>query len=344
MYTGTAANLDGWNAEVERDTRVRMWKKGNITKLSRYIGTTFCLTLILLVSSEGARSDTSNVEQIELFDWIGHEGVQDPSWSDERIFEAIQQGLSHKDSDVVNATVGAMAWIAAYADLNLEDRRSTQKVVRNIGKLPGIKEYLISRWNDEYRDNSSPWIGSEQTKFVELRNSKTVWKTEWAWLTIPAILATFFRQDAEILEVLWQAHNPKHPELLLSLLNVAHIETEEANEFRVQILFDPSATTTATILAIDSLGRFRSDDGLAALISRLRRDDTPPEITSPLLISIGAYGDKIKPYQNILDKTTRELGITIPQNIEVESPDDELLAYLMFMVKNGYEDEEDSSN
>ena len=312
--------------------------------MGRFVATTFYLTLMLIVSSESARCETSYVEQIELLDWIGHEGVEDPSWSDDRIFQAIQQGLNHTDLDVVNATIGALAWIAAYADLNLEDRRSTQKIVRNIGKLPGIKEYLITRWNEEYRNNSNPWIGSEQTKFVELRNSKTVWKAEWAWLTIPAILATFFRQDTEIVEVLWQAHNPKHPELLMSLLNVAQIETEKANEFRVQILFDPSATALATVLAIDSLGRFRSDDGLAALISRLKRDDTRPEIMSLLLISIGAYGDQIKPYQNILDKTTREMGLTIPQNIEVESPDDELLAYLMFMVKNGYDDEYDSSN
>lgn len=308
--------------------------------MSRFIRTTLCLTMVLFTLSERARCDTSNLEQIELFDWIGHKGVEDPSWSDERIFKAIQRGLSHKSSDVVNATIGAMAWIAAYADLQLEDRRSTQRVVRNIGNLPGIKEYLISRWNEEYRDNSNPWIGSERTKFVELRNSKTVWKAEWAWLTIPAILATFFRQDPEVVEILWQSHNPRHPELLLSLLNVAHVETVKANEFRIQILFDQSVTAFATVLAIESLGRFRSDDGLAALISRLRRDDTPSDIASLLLVSIGSYGDRIKPYQNILDKATRELGLPIPQYIEVEPPDDELLAYLMFMVKNGYEEEE----
>ena len=311
-----------------------------MTQLSRCATTILCSTLLLLAVSERAVSDTSNLDGIELFDWIGHKGVEDSSWSDERIFTAIQQGLSHKDSSVVNATIGAMAWIAAYADLNLEDRRSTQRVVRNIGRVPGIKEYLINRWNEEYRENSNPWIGSERTKFVEIRNSKTVWRTEWAWLTIPAILATFFRQDPEIVEILWQAHNPRHPELLLSLLNVAHLETEEANDFRVQILFDQSVSAFATVLAIDSLGRFRSDDGLAALVSRLGRDDISFDLASLLLVSIGAYGDTIKPYQSILNTTTRELGIQIPQKTEVEPAEDELLAYLLFMVKNGYEDEE----
>ena len=306
---------------------------------------TILLTMFLVISVPAiSDSDLSNLEDIELFDWIGHNGVEDPTWSDERIFNAIKQGLSHNESDITNATIGAMAWIAAYADLNAEDRRSTHSVARDISSLPGIKEYLINYWDEAYRDNPNPWIGTQDTKFVEIRNSKTVWKSEWAWLTIPAILATFFRRDPEIVEILWQAHNPNQPELLLSLLNVAQIETEEANEFRVQILFNQNVNPFATVLAIDSLGRFRSEEGLAALINRLGRKETSPELAALLLSSIGAHGDAIKPYQNILNKTTRELGLDIPQNGEVESRADELLAYLLFMVQNGYEKEEDSTD
>lgn len=309
------------------------------------ISSVILCVLFLLFALLGISDDVpSNHEDIELFDWIGHKGVEDPTWSDERIFKAIQEGLSQSDSDVVNATIGAMAWIAAYADLSVEDRRSTQNVARDIGSLPGIKEYLINRWNEAYRENSNPWIGSKNTKFVEIRNSKTVWKSEWAWLTIPATLATFFRRDPDIIEILWQAHNPNHPELLLSLLSVAQVDTEKANEFRVQILFNQSVNPFATVLAIDSLGRFRSDQGLAALISRLGRIETSNELATLLLNAISAYGDAIKPYQNFLNETTRELGLELPQEEEVETPNHELLAYLLFMVKNGYEDEEDSAD
>lgn len=313
----------------------------NVTQSDRISTKTVCAILLIFTVQGVSDSTPSNLQDIELFDWIGHEGVEDPTWSDERIFKAIQQGLSNNDADIVNATIGAMAWIAAYADLNVEDRRSTQRVVRDVGSLPGMKEYLINRWDEAYRENSNPWIGSKNTKFVEIRNSKTVWKSEWAWLTIPAILATFFRDDPDIIEVLWQAHNPNHPELLLSLLNVAQIETEEANNFRVQILFNQNVNPFATALAVDSLGRFRSDDGLAALVNRLGRDDTSIELANLLLSSIGAYGDSIKPYQNMLNKTTKELGIALPENVEVESLDHELLAYLLFMVQNGYENDED---
>ena len=299
----------------------------------------FAILLILTIQGD-SDSAQSSLEDIELLDWIGHKGVEDPTWSDERIFEAIQQGLSNSDADVVNATIGAMAWIAAYADLNIEDRRSTQQVARNVGSLPGMKDYLINRWDEAYRENSNPWIGSKNTKFVEIRNSKTVWKSEWAWLTIPATLATFFRRDPDIVEILWQAHNPNHPELLLSLLNVAQIETEEANDFRIQILFNHNVNPFATALAIDSLGRFRSDDGLAALVNRLSRQDASNELALLLLKSIAAYGDAVKPYQNVLNNTTEELGLEIPEDVEVESPDHELLAYLLFMVQNGYEIEE----
>ena len=231
-------------------------KSENVTESDRISSMMLCALLLILVLTGATDDGPSNLEGIELLDWIGHKGVEDPTWSDERIFKAIQQGLSQSDSDVVNATIGAMAWIAAYADLNVEDRRSTQNIARDIGSLPGIKEYLIDRWNEAYRENSNPWIGSTNTKFVEIRNSKTVWKSEWAWLTIPATLATFFRGDPEIIEILWQAHNPNHPELLLSLLSVAQIETDKANEFRVQILFNQNVNPFATVLAIDSLGRF----------------------------------------------------------------------------------------
>ena len=295
------------------------------------------LIFTMLVDSGRAQS---GLEDIELLDWIGHKGVEDHTWSDERVFEAIQQGLSNGDVDVVNATIGAMAWIAAYADLSIVDRRSTQRVARDVGSLPGMKEYLISRWDEAYRENSNPWIGSKNTKFVEIRNSRTVWKSEWAWLTIPAILATFFRGDPDIVETLWQAHNPHHPELLLSLLNVAQIETEEANNFRVQILFKHNVNPFATALAIDGLGRFHSDDGLAALVNRLGRTDTSSDLAKVLLNAIAAHGDAVKPYQNILNNATKELGLEIPEDVEIESPDHELLAYLLFLVQNGYENEE----
>ncbi len=316
------------------------WKIRNVTQTDRIsLKIVFAIFLLFTIQGYSGRAQ-SNLEDIELLDWIGHKGVEDPTWSDERIFEAIQQGLSNSDADVVNATIGAMAWIAAYADLNAEDRRSTQQVARDVGSLPGMKEYLINQWDEAYRENSNPWIGSKTTKFVEIRNAKTVWKSEWAWLTIPAILATFFRDDPDINEILWQAHNPYHPELLLSLLNIAEIETEEANNFRVQILFNPNVNPFATAIAIDGLGRFRSDDGLAALVDRLGRQDTSNELATLLLNAIGAYGDSVKPYQNILNNTTKELGLEIPENVEVESPEHELLAYLLFMVQNGYENEE----
>ena len=319
-------------------------KSENVTESDRISSMMLCALLLILVLTGATDDGPSNLEGIELLDWIGHKGVEDPTWSDERIFKAIQQGLSQSDSDVVNATIGAMAWIAAYADLNVEDRRSTQNIARDIGSLPGIKEYLIDRWNEAYRENSNPWIGSTNTKFVEIRNSKTVWKSEWAWLTIPATLATFFRGDPEIIEILWQAHNPNHPELLLSLLSVAQIETDKANEFRVQILFNQNVNPFATVLAIDSLGRFRSDEGLAALIRRLGRKDTSSELASLLLSSISAYGDEVKPYQNILNTATKELGLDLSQEEPAETPNHELLAYLLFMVKNGYENEEASAD
>lgn len=315
-----------------------------MTRTARITMKNLCAILLIFTILGDSDSAPSNAEDIELLDWIGHKGVEDPTWTDERIFEAIQQGLSNSDANVVNATIGAMAWIAAYADLHLEDRRSTQRVARDIGSLPEMKEYLINRWDEAYRENSSPWIGSKNTKFVEIRNSKTVWKSEWAWLTIPAILATFFKGDPDIVEILWQAHNPNHPELLLSLLSVAQIDTEEANNFRVQILFNPNVNPFATALAIDSLGRYRSDDGLAALVDRLGRQDTSNELATLLLNAIGAYGDSVKPYQNILNNATSELGLEVPEDVEVESPDHELLAYLLFMVQNGYENEAAEEN
>jgi len=71
----------------------------------------------------------------------------------------------------------------------------------------------------------------------------------------------------------------------------------------------------------------------------LGRQDTSNELATLLLNAIGAYGDSVKPYQNILNNATSELGLEIPEDVELESPDHELLAYLLFMVQNGYENE-----
>lgn len=286
------------------------------------------------------QTDRHEIDAIELFDWIGHDGVEDSSLSDLQIFKAIQSGLSNSDSRVVSATVGALAWVAAYAHLRTDDRRSTQKISRNVGSIPGIKEFLLHLWETEFQQNSSPWIGTDTTKFVEIRNSKTVWRAEWAWLTIPAILATFFPKDSDIEEVLWQAHNPQHPELLLSLLNVGEFESKQANNFRVQTLFNPNVPSFATVQAIESLGKFRSDDGLAALVSRLTRTETDYDLANTILMSIATYSEaEIKRYQHVLTKTKERLGVELPEQEEVEVPKYELLAYLLFLVKNGFEEE-----
>ncbi len=313
-----------------------------------YAALLFVLAVPQLVPSihanqEETEIEFSELEGVELYDWIGHIAVQDPDWNEESINQRVEQGIQSEDPEIVAATICSMAWIAAYSQLSDEDDRSTQSISRNLALIPGLKQFLIDYWEIALGDQKNPWLGTDYTQFVEVRSIGTVWRLEWAWLTIPGILVTFFPEDEDVHELIWQAEHPHYPELMLSLLNVGQFNTKKATDFRIECLLNKNLSMFAVTQSAESLGRFKPHNGLAALISRLQREETSQELAVVLLGAIVSYGDKTKPYSNIIKNVARKFELEVPDSAELEQLNNELLLYLMFMVKNGFTDESTSA-
>lgn len=280
-----------------------------------------------------------NLQGIELYDWIGHQAISDVEVSNDTLNSILEAGLNSEDRDIQSATLGALAWISVYKSMNLPEYDRFY-VPRTVEQIPALKENLIQIWEQNRKQQPNPWIkvesdttdSNKEAVFVEIRNGRTVWKAQWAWLTIPAVLVTFYPQDPAVYDIVWEAQHPQQPLLTLSLLDVGKFTSTKANEFRIKYLTNQRSPVQVQLQATLGLGRFQSPRGLAALISLIQRDDVADNVVAAALESIVTYPDALKLYEEQINGVLQRLDFVLPVDVQLEAPPGEITTYLMYFV------------
>ena len=286
-----------------------------------------------------AQEIPSDLEGVELYDWIGHHAISDRNVSNDTLNSVLYQGLQSDDLSIQSATLGALAWISVYKSLKLSVRDRFH-VVRVIEEVPDLKETLILLWEQNIKNRPDPWVhisnveseGEQVNVYVEVRNGRTVWKEQWAWLTIPAILVTFYPADPVVHEIVLEAGHPKEPMLTLCLLDVGQFTSKKANEFRIKNLLDKRASTQLQLKAALGLGRYQSSQGLAALVSIVQRTTLSETVVAAALESISTYTDAFKLYQEQINSVLERFDFVLPTDVELKPPPGEITTYVMYFV------------
>lgn len=280
-----------------------------------------------------------SLQGIELYDWIGHQAIWDVEVTNATLNSALEAGLNSEDRDIQSATLGALAWISVYKSMNLS-AQDRFYVPRTVEQIPDLKEKLIQIWEQNRKQQPNAWLQAESDTtssdtdavFVEIRNGRTVWKAPWAWLTIPAVLVTFFPQDPVVHDIVWDAQHPQQPLLTLTLLDVGKFTSTKATEFRIKCLTKKHGSVQLQLRATLGLGRFQSPLGLAALVSLIQRDDVSHNVVAVALESIATYPDAMKLYAEQINGVLERLDFVLPVDVQLKAPPGEITSYLMYFV------------
>lgn len=315
------------------------------SRFSPVLTTRVCCSLILtLVAIIGvAKQDEvpSQLTGVAVYDWLGHHAVMDRSVSNATINELISNGITTEDDQLRGSVIGALAWIAAYINLDLP-KHDPLYVERTVAELTELKDFLLHELDQGLKRHPQPWTmirltnkenNSNKAIYVELRNGRTVWKTEWAWLTIPATLVTLYPSDSDVHTAVWDISDSNHRLLTLTLLDTGRFSTPKARSLRIQSLLDKHATLQVQIKAAHGLGRFQSSKGLATLVAKLQHTSIPEALLAIILDSIGSYDEKDrKVYEESITTALKDTEFIVPEKVKLEAPPGEVLTYLMFLV------------
>ena len=96
-------------------------------------------------------------------------------------------------------------------------------------------------------------------------------------------------------------YDPQDKQRLLRALNAGEFDTQEARDYRIEVLSDKESEWYDARMAAIGLGRFQSDEGLKALVDRLKNPESKWGLPiSEIVEAIIAHGEKALPHENLL--------------------------------------------
>lgn len=172
---------------VTGDIEMRKFKYSSLMVSVLLVGS---CTLLL------AKDVPADLEGVELYDWLGFEGIYDPTLNNDTVIDVLEKGLFSDDSDVVAAALNAMNWYASWVGWGGRSPVEPRPFDRELQRISGLKAFLVETWQTEFAE--SPDFHSNQgLDMMEIRNGRAVFKSESVWQLIPNILAVLYPKDPE---------------------------------------------------------------------------------------------------------------------------------------------------
>ena len=263
--------------------------------------------LLILLSSLSAAGDREYEDEYESFK---KNDLLDPEFSNRAAIDVVRKAIRSEDPKSKEHIIQGLGKLAVQIDIGnwvLTDvlRLKREMTSRSFEFAPDLKYFLIYYWKTNY-DESWKFPDFESMNIDE----DSVDSEEFAkllefpvWLVVPKILATFYPEDPDVHDFIWENAEKSNPAQTLSLLNTGKFGTAKATQLRIALLnkylktefVDQTERSEAhhnANLAISGLGRYRSPIGLQALGEHLERREFYPFIVT----AITAYGANAEPY------------------------------------------------
>ncbi|MYD46408.1 MAG: hypothetical protein F4W92_08660 [Gammaproteobacteria bacterium] len=280
--------------------------------------------LAILCTSLGSCSNQipADLEGVELYDWLSFEGLYDPSIDNKTILQLLEEGLFNDNQRIVNATLETIAWYAARVRIERwQPSEDDPLVERDVLSIAGLRKFLVDTWNREFKENPnfiSEASDTDQLNSVESGNYRVLRHVNDAWTIIPGILSVLYPKDVEVHEIIWQAYNPKQDLQMLTRLEDGGFDSKRTTDYRIQMLLDEKSPHFVVAMAARGLGLYRSDDGLEALLIRVRDTDRRTTAIAHIVEAIVAHESKAIPYSDLLRRTAQDYDLI--QNEQLERP------------------------
>lgn len=271
-----------------------------------------------LVSPNGI---PAGLEGIELYDWLAYEGIYDRDLGNQTVREVLEVGLSSEDSDVVGAAINAIVFYTTWIETDSWAPEEPSPIDRELQRIAGLKELLVELWEKEFARSPDFQNNQDLGEGMEFRNGRGFFSLSGVWQLIPNVLAVLYPGEPDAHRIVWEARAPNKVGQLLRRLDIGQFATKRDQDFRVSVLLDRSASDSDIARAALGLGKFRSDEGLEALVSRLEETAKyPTHAVGHLVEAVVEYGNDCLPHAELLRKTGRRLQIDEQIGVRYDSP------------------------
>ena len=269
----------------------------------------------LALSTYSQQAPDSKLTGKELYVWLEKKAMSDADVSNARIHELVVDGLFSDDQAIVDSTLAALALHTNYAADNVWIK-GKPRLDRRLQDIPGIYDFLIELWKRNWRESDGvmpvvkylsddirvQFETSEDPNEIRQFLNSVSFAPQPSWVVIPHILGNLFAKDPQVHDILWDAlYDPQDKQRLLRALNAGEFDTQEARDYRIEVLSDKESEWYDARMAAIGLGRFQSDEGLKALVDRLKNPESKWGLPiSEIVEAIVAHGEKALPHEDLL--------------------------------------------
>lgn len=252
----------------------------------------------------------------------GLTGVNDPRRTNQEINEQVANLLFSYDPSDVNKGLRELGEYVSYVRKNSKNNQNPP-VLRTFDRIPGFKQVLLLHFRKGVEDSGGEVplfqppreidpseeleLLQDPLKFKEFVNNEV----RPAWMDIPAILAVVFPEDADVHDLIWEAHDPVQPGATLASLDLGRYATPRATKYRRSILFSYHNDWSHfwTIDAARGLGLCQSDEAFDALLRRLKQPYD--ELLGSFIVeAIVAYGPRALTYRDLVREVAERFRAT----------------------------------
>lgn len=282
-----------------------------VTGTSFYMKTSLRILVILLVSTSlvacSSLFDHSSVSVKKLI-WLERDGIFDPEVPNTEVHALLTKGLYHRDPKIVACSISVIFWYVAISD-TAAIMRKPRPIDRQLADIPGIYDLFIGLWDEGWTKSGGtpPDLQPSPEIFGDRLVNKTdciLTDREPVWVSLMSPLVYIFPGDERVHEIVWKTMPQVNPDGLLSVLHEGKFDTPNSQQHRIDILTNPETEEISATLAAESLGVFRSEDGLEALVTVL---ETGIPVYVPIKMTIVdsmiKYEEDAVPYIALMQQT-----------------------------------------
>ena len=268
------------------------------------------LALLLVANSLFGCStlfDRSAVSVKKLI-WLEREGMFDPEVPTSEVHSLLINGLYHKDPEIVACSISAIFWYDRISD-TIEVLGNSRPIDRQLAEIPGIYDLFVGIWEEGWTESGGimPIVPMSPVVWMDRVSNRTdciVSHGDAVWTTLMSPLVLMFPGDEKVHEIVWSQMPQVNPNGLLRLLREGQFDSPNCQQYRIDILTNPDTSEMNATLAAESLGEFRSDEGLDALV-RVLQDIDHEYITKTMTVvtSIMKYEEDGVPHIALMRQT-----------------------------------------
>ncbi len=253
---------------------------------------------------------TASAQDIDRYEDFWKQGVLDIRVSNQTANDIVLAGITSNNADVVNLTIKAMGHLITTRGLNIPIPYGPVPM-RAFQKVPGLKEFLINHWMEQYESHGyiqeslegghpDLMAYAEEADLNGIALFEEIEKRTIGWTRIPVILCTWWPGDSDVHELLWyrQETEPDMYEATLYLLNVGNFITPEADAFRIRHLSWPSDSDDGVFVAVgDAAVGLAMNHPIEALPHLIAAGEEHPWAIESIWVALSSYDDdKLVPY------------------------------------------------